>query len=97
MSIENLLNPITKQAYQDFILPMTSDEHLSFDISNKSITTEKQDQSEVDQDDDDDITKTEKIPLTLEEVTIDCSQIQYSLSSRPSSEKDPNWKYHLNA
>ncbi|MBW0494311.1 hypothetical protein O181_034026 [Austropuccinia psidii MF-1] len=97
MSIENLLNPIAEQADQDDIIPITTDENLAFNVSNMIITTESQDQSEVDQDDDDEITKADKITLTLKEVTTPCNQIHYSLLRRPDSAKDPNWNSHLKA
>ncbi|MBW0534209.1 hypothetical protein O181_073924 [Austropuccinia psidii MF-1] len=81
MSIQNLINQITEQADQDDILPMPTDEQLAFNVSNTMVTNENQDQSEVNQDDDDHITKAEKIPLNLKEVTIACNQIHYALSS----------------
>ncbi|MBW0484167.1 hypothetical protein O181_023882 [Austropuccinia psidii MF-1] len=95
MSIENLLNAISEQDDKDVILPIPTDEQLAFNVSNTIITTEKKDQSEVDQDDDDDITKAEEIHLTLKEVTIACSQIHYALSSQTSSARDPSWNSHL--
>ncbi|MBW0462678.1 hypothetical protein O181_002393 [Austropuccinia psidii MF-1] len=44
MSIEDLCNPMAEQADQDDILPMQTDEQLAFNVSNKMITTENQDQ-----------------------------------------------------
>ncbi|MBW0479836.1 hypothetical protein O181_019551 [Austropuccinia psidii MF-1] len=96
MCIENLLNPISEQADKYVILPIPTDEQLAVNLSNTIITAEKKHQSEVDQDYDDDITKAEKIPLTLKEVTIACSRIHYSLSSQTDSAKHPSWKSHLN-
>ncbi|MBW0576878.1 hypothetical protein O181_116593 [Austropuccinia psidii MF-1] len=95
MSMKNLLHPISENSDQDDILPMSSDENLSFNISNPIITTQNQDQLEVDQDDNDHITEVEKIPFTLKEVTVGCNQINYTISNKPASEKDPIWKSHL--